>query len=66
MDVVSKNKNENIKLIINDADGVRETILEKFALGIENPYVSASEPGIDYGQSFPNKDFLWKHSLNLI
>ena len=58
MDVVSENKNENIELIINDADGIRETILEKFALGRENPYVSASEPGIDYRQSFPNQDSL--------
>ena len=58
MDVVSENKNENIELIINDADGIRETILEKFALGRENPYVSASEPGIDYRQSFPNQESL--------
>ncbi len=58
MDVVSENKNENIELIINDADGIRETILEKFALGRENPYVSASEPGIDYRQFFPNQDSL--------
>ena len=58
MDVVSENKNENIELIINDADGIRETILEKFALGRENPYVSASEPEIDYRQSFPNQDSL--------
>jgi transposase len=58
MDVVSENKNENIELIINDADGIRETILKKFALGRENPYVSASEPGIDYRQSFPNQNSL--------
>jgi hypothetical protein len=36
MDVVSENKNENIELIINDADGFREKILEKLALGREN------------------------------
>lgn len=54
MDVVSENKNENIELIINDADEIRETILEKFVLCIENPYVSASETGIDYRQPFPN------------
>jgi len=34
--VVSENKTENVELIINDANGIRETILEKFALGREN------------------------------
>ncbi len=30
MDVVSENKNENIELTINDTDGIRKKILEKF------------------------------------
>ena len=32
MDVVSENQNENIELIINDADGIWETILDKLSL----------------------------------
>jgi hypothetical protein len=30
MDVVSENKNENVKIIVNDADGIRKQILAKF------------------------------------
>ena len=33
MNVVSENKNENFEFIVNDADGIRVKILEKFALG---------------------------------
>ena len=33
MNVVSENKNENVELIVNDADGIREKILEKFTAG---------------------------------
>ena len=29
---VSENKNENVELIVNDADDIREKVLEKFAL----------------------------------
>jgi DNA-directed RNA polymerase subunit F len=36
MNMVSENKNENVELIINDADGFRKKILEKLALGREN------------------------------
>ena len=36
MNVVSENQNENVEIIINDADGIRAQILEKFALGREN------------------------------
>ena len=32
MNVVSENKNENVGLIVNDADGIRKEILAKFAL----------------------------------
>ena len=31
MDVISENKNENVEIIVNDADGVRAQILEKFS-----------------------------------
>jgi hypothetical protein len=30
MDVVSENKNENVEIIVNDADGIRKHILAKF------------------------------------
>ena len=33
---VSENKNENIELIVNNADEIRAKILEKFTLGREN------------------------------
>jgi hypothetical protein len=29
MDVVSENKNENVEIIVNDADGIRNKILDK-------------------------------------
>jgi hypothetical protein len=32
MDVVSENKNENVEIIVNDADGIRKQILAKFDL----------------------------------
>ena len=32
MNVVSENKDENVGLIVNDADGIRKEILAKFAL----------------------------------
>jgi hypothetical protein len=39
--IVSENPNENVELIVNGADGIREKIIEKFALGRENQdYVS--------------------------
>jgi hypothetical protein len=33
MHVVSENKNENVELIVNYVDGIREKILEKFTAG---------------------------------
>ena len=30
MDIVSENKNENVEIIVNDADGIRKQILAKF------------------------------------
>jgi hypothetical protein len=30
MDVVSENKNENVEIIVNDADEIRNQILAKF------------------------------------
>ncbi len=36
MDVVSENKNETVEIIVNNADGIRGKILEKFALGREH------------------------------
>jgi hypothetical protein len=32
MDIVSENKNENVEIIVNDADGIRKQILAKFDL----------------------------------
>ena len=32
MDAVSENKNENFEFIVNDADDIREKVIEKFAL----------------------------------
>ncbi len=58
MNIVSENINENVELTVKEADTLRKQIIEKFALGRENPYVSAPEPRIDYRQSFPNKDSL--------
>ena len=34
--VSSANRNETIEIIVNEADGIRAKILEKFALGREN------------------------------
>jgi transcriptional regulator with XRE-family HTH domain len=34
--IVSENYNENVDIEVNDADKIREKILEKFALGREN------------------------------
>jgi hypothetical protein len=36
MNVVSENLNQNVELLVNDADKIRGEILEKFALGREN------------------------------
>jgi hypothetical protein len=36
MNVVSENLNQNVKLIVTDADKIRGEILEKFALGRED------------------------------
>ena len=33
---VSENLNQNVEIIVNDADGIREKILEKFAFDREN------------------------------
>jgi hypothetical protein len=30
MDIVSENKNENVEMIVNDADRIRKQILAKF------------------------------------
>jgi hypothetical protein len=35
MNVVSENQNVIVDIAINDADGIREQILEKFAFGRE-------------------------------
>jgi hypothetical protein len=32
MDIVSENKNENVDIIVKDADGIRKQILERFNL----------------------------------
>jgi hypothetical protein len=37
MDVVSENKNENVEIIVNDADNIRKEILAKFELVGEIP-----------------------------
>lgn len=34
--VISKNQNETVEIIVKDADRIREKILETFALGREN------------------------------
>ena len=36
MNVVSKNQNETVEIIVKDTDRIREKILDKFALGREN------------------------------
>ena len=36
MNVISENLNQNVELIVNDADGIRKQILEKFAFCREN------------------------------
>ncbi len=36
MNVVSENKNENVEIIVRDADKIGGKILEKFALSREN------------------------------
>ena len=34
--VVSENRNETVEIIVNDADGIRAKILDKFAFGRDN------------------------------
>ncbi len=36
MNVVAENMNQNVELIVNDADEIRVKILENFVLGKEN------------------------------
>jgi hypothetical protein len=42
INAVSENKNENINIIITDADGIRQQILAKFAVGRERPKPSTN------------------------